>query len=164
MDLLKTVQFKEARKIGKKVYDDKVFSESLRKQVEGGRGLSVNQIRYLDRMVMKYGDQIPNFESLSVELGLGAEEAADDQESGPLLEVLKNIKEWKPAVMRGKREWDDQKFYDSLSRQFEQKKQLSDRQRISLKKLASRYSAQIPEYEQVREKFNLPVRKAKAQE
>ena len=164
LDLLKTIQFKEARKIGKKVYDDKVFSESLRKQVEGGRGLSVNQIRYLDRLVMKYGEQIPGFEALSAELGLGAEETADDQESGPLLEVLKNIKEWKPAVTRGKREWDDQKFFDSLRRQFEQKKQLSDRQRISLKKLASRYSAQIPEYEQVREKFNLPVRKAKAQE
>ena len=103
LEILKTIQFKEARTVGKKIYDDRVFADSLRTQFENGRSLSPNQIHYLDRLVMKYSDQIPNFESLTQELGLQEAAAAEDKESGPLLELLKAIKTWKPPTKRGRR-------------------------------------------------------------
>ncbi|HBA83902.1 MAG TPA: hypothetical protein DCZ95_07410, partial [Verrucomicrobia bacterium] len=162
LEVMKNVKFNEPRTVGKKVYDDAVFFASLRDQVQGNKRLSPNQIVYLDRLVMKYSDQIPGFESMTAELGLAAAEQRDDQVSGPLLELMKQIKEWKPAVMRGKREWDDKKFYESLARQFAQRKQLSIKQLASLKKLISRYSAQIENYEQAAEQYALPPAKKKA--
>ena len=108
---------------------------------------------------MKYSDQIPDYEALSNQLGMQAVEP--DLESGPLLEALKQVKEWKPAVQRGRREWDDQKFYESLSRQFGQKKQLSPKQRESLKKMVRRYAPQVANYSELAARFNIvaPVRK-----
>ncbi len=157
LEVMKTVQFKEPRKVGKKVYDDRVFFESLRQQAEGGRGLSPNQLHYLDRMILKYADQIPDFEALSAELGIAGTGGGDDKESGPLLEALKAVTEWKPAVLRGRREWDDRSFYESLSRQFGQRKQLSPKQIASLKKLVRRYAPQVPNYAQLAEQFSIPA-------
>lgn len=157
LELLKTVQFKEPRTVGKKVYDDSVFANSLRTQFESGRSLSPNQVHYLDRMVMKYSDQIPDFESMKDELGLHEAAAAEDKESGPLLELLKEVKTWKPPTKRGRREWDDQKFYESLSRQYGQRKSLSPKQVASLKKMLRRYAEQIPNYEQVAAQYGIPA-------
>ena len=139
------------------MYDDNVFSSSLRTQFESGRSLSPNQIHYLDRLVMKYSDQIPNFESLTQELGLQQAAAEEDKESGPLLELLKAITTWKPPVKRGRREWDDQKFYESLSQQYGQRKSLSPKQVASLKKMVKRYAEQIPNYEQVAAQYGIPA-------
>jgi phenylacetate-coenzyme A ligase PaaK-like adenylate-forming protein len=58
--------------------------------------------------------------------------------------------------MRGKREWDDSKFFDSLKTQFEQKKSLSIKQRESLKKMCKRYADQIPDYQKYVETLGLP--------
>ena len=156
LELLKAVQFEEPRQVGKRTYDDAQFSSSLREQVESGRRLSDNQLRYLDRLVLKYAEQVPNFEEVAKELELNAEEAGPDNESGPILELLTNISEWKPPVQRGKREWDDHKFFDSLKTQFEEKKALSIKQRSSLKKMCKRYAEQIPEYEKHVEALGLP--------
>ena len=123
--------------------------------MELGRGLSVNQIRYLDRLLLKYSDQIENFEEVSKQLGLQAEPQGEDTESGPLLESMKLVKEWKPPVKRGRREWDDKKFYESLSRQFAQRKQLSPKQVSSLKKMIKRYAAQVAGYAELAEKFGI---------
>jgi DNA topoisomerase-1 len=162
LELLQAVKFNEPRTVGKKVYDDAVFFASLRDQVARNKRLSPNQVMYLDRLVMKYSDQIQNFDQLAGELGLANNEQQDDQTSGPLLELMKQIKEWKPAVQRGKREWDDKKFYESLSRQFAQRKQLSVKQVASLKKLISRYAAQIANYEEAATQYSLPPPKKAA--
>jgi len=159
LELLQPIAFSEPRTVGKRVFCDKTFVDSLRKQVEGGRALSENQIHYLDRIVMKYSDQIPDFAALSDQLGM--QQAEPDHESGPLLEALKQVKEWKPPVQRGRREWDDHKFYESLSRQFGQKKQLSPKQRESLKKMVRRYAPQIGNYAELAAQFHIvaPARK-----
>jgi hypothetical protein len=157
LEILKTIQYKEARTVGKKVYDDRVFAESLRAQFESGRSLSPNQIHYLDRLVMKYSDQISNFESRALELGLQATAATEDKESGPLLELLKAVKTWKPPTKRGRREWDDREFYESLSRQYGQHKRLSPKQIASLKKMVKRYAEQVPNYEQVAAQYGIPA-------
>ncbi|MBU0679523.1 MAG: type I DNA topoisomerase [Verrucomicrobia bacterium] len=161
MDLLKDVTFDEPRTVGKKIYDDKVFCSSLREQVEGGKRLTVNQIRYLDRLVMKYRDQIPNLDDMAADLDLMLEEDTLDESVEPVLSLLGKVKEWKEPVQKGKRTWDDRSFFQSLSRQFGTKKSLSPKQVASLKKLAGRYATQIPDYEQLREQYGLPEPKKK---
>ncbi len=160
--VLKPVEFKPARTVGKRTFDDRAFHDSLSQQVQNGKALSDNQIRYLDRLVMKYSDQIPGFEELAKELGLGGPDGeVEDRESGPLLEAMKSVTEWKPAVKRGRREWDDRKFHDSLARQFEQKRRLSPKQVASLKKMVRRYAAQVPGYEQLAAQFGIVAAKKK---
>jgi DNA topoisomerase-1 len=147
LELLKPVRFREPRKARGRTYDDRAFVESLRQQAEGGRGLSENQIRYLDRLLFAYADQIPGFESLKGELGLMTR-AAPDAESGPLIELFKTVRQWKEPFQRGRREWDDRKFYESLARQHAERGGLSPRQVASLKKMARRYAKQIPDFEE----------------
>ena len=85
--------------------------------------------------------------------------------SGPLLESLAQVKEWKPPVQRGKRVWDDHKFFESLESQFKQKRSLSDKQVASLKKMVKRYADQVPDYESLSEKFELgPLKKSSPKE
>jgi len=160
LDLLGHVKCDEPRTVGKRTYDDRAFIDSLRERADSGRQLTPNQIRYLDRLVRKYSDQIEGFEALAPELGMDT--VTEDKESGPLIELLKQIKEWKPPVQRGKREWDDRKFYESLAKQFEQKKQLSPKQVLSLKKMIGRYAAQIPDFERVVEQYGIPQKKKKS--
>ncbi|OQA25415.1 MAG: DNA topoisomerase 1 [Verrucomicrobia bacterium ADurb.Bin345] len=162
LQILSGVRFSEPKKVGRRTYDDKVFAESLRQQVERGRRLSAKQIHHLDRLFSRYADQIEGYEKLASDLGVHSGEA-EDKESGPLLEALKHIREWKPAVMRGRREWDDHKFYESLSRQFAQRRSLSPKQLSSLKKLAGRYAEQIPDFKQLAEQFGISTRRGKQQ-
>ncbi|MBW7909388.1 MAG: type I DNA topoisomerase [Kiritimatiellae bacterium] len=162
IQLLEPVPFDPPREVRKKVYDDRVFFNSLKEQVDGGRRLSDNQLRYLDRMIHKYAGHIPNFEQQAAELGLESEAAGPtDPNLASIIELTRSIKEWKPAVQRGKRTWDDKEFSDSLVRQFEGKKTLSPRQVMALKKLLSRYAAQIPDYDQAVEKFGLLPKSAR---
>jgi DNA topoisomerase-1 len=162
VDLLTKVEFQPPRTVGKKTYDDKEFFESFRRQIEAGKSLTENQARFLDRLVLKYSEQIPDFAAIAPELKLDAVAQEGDATCGPVLELCRNIKEWKPPVQRGKRTWDDKEFFESLSRQFGQKKQLSFKQVAALKKLARRYGEQIPNYDGLVESMNLlPRKKAK---
>ena len=164
LELLNGITFGEARQVGKKVYDDKVFWESLRNQVIGGKGLSFNQLHYLDRLLHKYCDQIPDFAAKSKEIGLEPAPPPDPH-AGLILRLMDGVKEWKPAVLRGRRTWDDKLFYESLSRQFVEKKTLSPRQSVALKKMARRYAEQIPDYEAKIDTHGLlPKRKPKEKE
>lgn len=155
LELLEKVEFKPARQVGKKTYDDRVFAESLRRQVQSGRALSENQVHYLDRLVMKYSSQMENFEALAAELGLHKEGAPSMEDVGPLIDALKAVKEWKPPVKRGRRTWDDHGFFQSLSGQFAEHRHLSPRQVLSLKKLATRYRAQVPDFDALSERYGL---------
>ncbi len=162
LELLATVQFVEARKVGKKVYDDRKFYESLRTQVEGGRTLSERQLAALGSILTKYSEQIPDFEVLKASLNLGVKpEAADSGQSGALLDLMKTVTTWNAPVKRGKREFNDQEFHDSLSGQFAGKGALSEKQVAALKKMMARYADQIPGYDTVRELYGLPEPKMK---
>ncbi len=140
LEQLKSVKFDAPRTVGKKVYDDAAFCDSLRQQVEGGKRLSLNQLKYLDRLVQKYAEQISNFDKWSEEWGVGKAETIDPNVIEPLLNQLAGVKEWKPPVKRGKREWSDEAFYQSLAKQFEAKQTLSPKQVSSLQKMVARYS------------------------
>ena len=65
--------WKPAKKVGRRVYDDKAFVESVREQAEEGqRALSARQLEFLVKMAVQYADQIPGCEEKLKEAGLGA--------------------------------------------------------------------------------------------
>ena len=137
------MKFDPPREVRGRTYDDAVFVASLREQVQAGRALSPRQVEVLDRLLARYAQQIPDYERRVAEWGGGAADAgagsADPAECEAVLAALAGVKEWKPAVQRGRRVWDDRKFHDSIARQFRQKKSLSPRQLASLRKMAARY-------------------------
>jgi DNA topoisomerase-1 len=142
------------------------FVSSLRGHVESGRRLSANQLRALDRIVMQHAKQIPDFEAHREAWELASQAIPeDDLESGPLLALMAEVQEWAPPVKRGRREFDDSSFYQSLKKQFDQRGSLSERQRAALKKMVVRYREQISAFASAQEKFDLkiPVRKGKGQ-
>lgn len=162
MELLKNIEFDPPRKIGKRTYDDREFVASLGNQAAGGKRLSPNQIKYLDRLVLKYAHQIPDFESRRPELNLEeTPEAETDPQAGEILQLLSGITEWKEPVKRGNRVWDDKEFYQSLDRQFRQKKSLTPRQVAAMRKMAGRYADAIPGFADHAERLNLKAGKSK---
>ena len=162
--LLQGIRFEEPTQAGKRVYDDSKFVQSLSEQVTMGKRLSDRQIAFLDSLIGKYGDQIENFEAIKAELKLGEQAAANaDPTTAPVLEMMEQIVEWAEPTKRGKREYNDRSFYDSLVSQFKSKGALSERQLVALKKMAARYAAQLPSYASRQEELGLPApRKPKA--
>ncbi|MBQ6328828.1 MAG: hypothetical protein IJI35_07435, partial [Kiritimatiellae bacterium] len=73
-ELLSNVrEWKPSKKMGKRIYDDKAFVDSVRAQAaEGKRPLSARQLDFLVRMVVLYADQIPDAAAKLREAGLGA--------------------------------------------------------------------------------------------
>ncbi len=157
LELLRPVNFAEPRKVGRRTYDDREFVESFRHKVESGRELTPNQIAYLDRLLVKYREQIPQYETLAAELKLNGNGQLDTT-VGPVLELLKAVKTWKPPVKRGRREWDDRKFFESLSEQFGRRGGLTEKQAASLKKMVRRYADQLGNYEELAARYGLPPR------
>ncbi|MBN2163848.1 MAG: type I DNA topoisomerase [Pontiellaceae bacterium] len=164
LELLANVQFEEPRKVGKRTYDDKKFCKSLGDQIAMGKRLSDRQLDYLDTLLTKYSDQIAGFDAVKAEFKLGEKkEIVADPTTAPLLELMAQVREWAEPTMRGKREFNDKTFYDSLASQFKSKGALSDRQVAAMKKMAARYADQIPNYAAMQDQLGLYApRKPKA--
>ncbi len=138
------------------------FVTSLQEQAASGRRLSVAQLKALDRIVLQHANQIDGFEAARNAMELGSQPVPEaDHESGPLLELMGSVQEWAAPVKRGRREFNDQSFYESLNKQFQQRGALSEKQRAALKKMVVRYREQIPGFAEAQEKYELriPVRK-----
>ena len=86
-------------------------------------------------------------------------EIPEDNESGPLILLAAQIKEFNPPTKRGKRTFDDAEFIESLTGQFKTKKSLTDRQRAALKRTLSKYASQITDYDKAMEEHGLPAPK-----
>jgi hypothetical protein len=108
-------EWKPAKKIGKRVYDDKAFVESVKEQAAGTKPLSARQLEFLVRMVLMYSDQIPDAEAKLKESGLGAGAAVVKRADAELVKycfqtvdriggMMKNpfIKSLREQVDRGK--------------------------------------------------------------
>jgi hypothetical protein len=158
IEILTAVKFEEPQKVGKRTYDDKKFVMSLGDQVTMGKRLSERQVAYLDTLLTKYSDQIENFDAIRVELKLDdKKEVEADPSTAPVLAMMEKITEWAEPTVRGKREFNDKTFFDSLSTQFKGKGALSDRQLAALKKMAARYTEQIPNYAEMQDQYGLPA-------
>ena len=163
--LLEGIDFDEPRKVGRRTYDDGKFVTSLKQQVQSGKRLSERQVGALDTLLVKYAKQIPDFEQIKDDLGLTVKDEGETSgEIKQLMDLCKTIETWNPPVKRGKREFNDEDFYTSLTTQFEGKGTLSPRQVAAFKKMIGRYKEQIPTYEAVREELGLPAPRAKKAE
>ncbi len=164
IEILLGVKFEEPQKVGKRTYDDKKFVTSLGDQVTMNKRLSERQVAYLDTLLTKYSEQLENFDALRVEFKLDEKKEVEaDPSTAPILAMMDHITEWAEPTMRGKREFNDKTFFDSLSTQFKGRGALSDRQLAALKKMGARYADQIPNYAELQEQHNLPApRKPKA--
>lgn len=145
LELLRGVELAPPVQRNKRTYDDRAFVESLGERVAGGRGLTDNQLRALNRLILKYRDRIPDFEQHRENLELSAEAetaGADPVASAALLEQLAGNTAWAPPTPKtGRRSSrDDQGFYVSLREQFQQTGRLTPRQHAALSKMAQRYA------------------------
>ena len=131
------------------------FVDSLHARVTGERRLTDAQLAALDRMVLARAAKIEGFEAIREELKLPEPTVVEADGTDVLVEAMSKVQDWKPAVKRGKRVFDDNAFYTSLAQQFQSKGFLSDRQKAALKKMASRYKDQIPDFEAVAAKCGM---------
>jgi DNA topoisomerase I len=70
---------------------------------------------------------------------------ADQDAVRHVLDAFEAVKEWAPAVKRGKRTYSDEKFVTSIGETLEhEKKQVSTRQFEALGRIACRYREQVP--------------------
>ncbi len=146
---MEAVKWSAPEKRRGRVYDDKKFFDSLKKQHDSGRALSDKQLSALGKMSSRYKDQIANFDEVCKVLAAGpvaeqSEEAkaaasAASEEVDKILEALSKVEKWGEPVKKGRKTYDDKEFFDSLSKQRAAGKTLSDRQVGALKKMAGRY-------------------------
>ncbi len=147
--LLKTREFDPPSERRGRKFDDKSFIESLQRRADQNRELSPAQLQVLNRMVWKYAERIPDFEAIRPRLGLEQVLQVEDPESTALLEQMKQVTEWKEAVGKGGKTFDDKTFFESLSRQYAQRKSLTPRQKSALKRMAKKYAGNEPKPEAV---------------
>jgi len=128
------------------------FVKSLKKQVDSGRNLSEKQINVLKRIIIAHKENIDNFEEavsiFNIDLSDVKESSSRISLSEDLLAkisshlaYLETVKEWAKPEKKGRWTIDDKKFYSSLKKQFETKKELSDKQIAALEKLVAKYKA-----------------------
>ncbi|NOY82250.1 MAG: type I DNA topoisomerase [Kiritimatiellaeota bacterium] len=158
---LANVQWADPVKRGKRVYDDAAFFNSLRERVEQGRPLTPAQLEALKKLAVRYRNQVPDFDQLATQYGIEHREGPSDEQAAnrarKLLGLLEHIKEWAPAVKRGRRQYDDRQFAESLQRQFQRTGSLSERQVQALEKLLARYASQVPGYAEKVQALGLPA-------
>jgi hypothetical protein len=128
-------------------FDDKSFVESLQRRADQNRELSPAQSQVLNRMVLKYSERIPDFEAKRPSLGLDMGPQTEDAECETMLNQLKSVTEWKEAVAKGGKSFDDKTFFESLSKQYAQRKSLTPRQKSALKRMVKKYAAPEPQPE-----------------
>jgi len=136
-------------------YDDRAFYESLRRQASTGRTLTDAQLEALKKLVVRYREQVPDFQALATELNLPVNDETDPLLS-ELMALLDQIKEWRSPSGSGRKRRDDKSFAESLREQFKRSGRLTKRQTAALKRLLARYADQISEYASRAAELGLP--------
>lgn len=161
---------------GKRTFDDAKFYQSLVEQIEKGKALSERQWLHTLNLAAKYADRAPALVEAAEKLGLKAQldatlrsqqedaKGTDSNAMGvdtekqaqqrALLDAFESVTFAKP-VKRGNREYDDAKFFKSLSDQLSGDQVLSDAQIQALRKMAVKYREQLQNYDQLKETFSL---------
>lgn len=148
----------------RRVYNDATFVKSLQKRLEEkGEMPNERQSAAFMGMIARYAERHPELASKIEELGLTAQlqaqiaansAAALRRQNAPektalepalaeLIDAMKKL-EFEAPVTRGKRVYDDGKFFRSLARQASTTNVLSAPQREALKKLALKYAKKLP--------------------
>ncbi len=153
------VAFEPGKKIGKRSYDDKRFFNSVKKSFEENQSISDRQFQALLGMARRYKAQLD--ETLIAQLPAEFREVieAPEEEShageadpglAPVFAALSKVEFAKPEG-KGKRVFDEHKFFLSLQQQHDSGKALSEKQLAVLKRMAEKYSAQLKDEPGIRE-------------
>ena len=114
--------WKPAKKVGKRVYDDRAFVESVKEQAaEGSRSLSARQLEFLIKMAVQYADQIPDCEVRLREAGLGAGASFAQKADPELVKFCFETMDRIGGLMQNP-------FHKSIREQFENGRSLSMKQ------------------------------------
>lgn len=131
--------------------EENPFLMSLHEQYDRNKPLSMKQFLILARAVGENASGLEDVEEIRAKLSRFVEGGfADTQQEDPaivkLLELVMQVKEWRPVAKKGKRVYDDATFVKSLQEQYSRRKSLSPRQLAALKRVAKIYKDQIPGY------------------
>ena len=132
-------EWKPAKKVGKRVYDDKAFVESVKEQMKSGRPLSSRQLEFLVKMVSAYSSQIENAELRMKEKGLGAgaslvAQKADEKQVAYCFEIMDRIGD----MLKNP-------FLKSLHEQYDRGRGLSPKQFSILARAVGQNAASLPD-------------------
>ncbi len=141
-------EWKPVKKVGKRVYDDKAFFESVKKQAaDASRPLSARQLAFLVRMVTLYDSQIPDAQQRLREAGLGAGASAPQYADPDLVKYCFETMDRIGGMMGNP-------FLRSLREQHDAGKPLSTKQFAILAKSVGDNSGALDDSEEVREKLS----------
>ena len=139
--------WKPAKKVGKRIYDDKAFFESVKEQAAAGqRPLSGRQLEFLVKMAVQYADQIPQCETQLKEAGLGAGASLVQKADPELVKFCFETMDRIGGMM-------ENPFLKSLCEQFEKGRGLSPKQFGILARAVGENAGALEDCEQVREKL-----------
>ena len=141
------LKWAEPEKRRSRLYDDKKFFDSLKKQNDAGKALSEKQIAALGKMIEKYQEQLPEAQTylavIREKLPVVAEDPASAEKAQLAEELIKGfdkVTKWAEPVQKGRRVYNDQEFVKSIANHLKAGKTLSDKQMEALKKMAAKYS------------------------
>ena len=140
-------EWKPAKKIGKRVYDDKAFVESVKEQAAGPKPLSARQLEFLVRMVLMYADQIPEAEAKIKAAGLGAGAAVVKRADAELVKYCFQTVDRIGGMMKNP-------FLKSLREQVDRGKGLSPKQFQILARAVGENAGALEDVEAVRAKLS----------
>ncbi len=148
-------EWEEPRKVGRRTYDDKKFVGSIEKQMTGGKAISEKQLNFLVSLAEKYKDQIPNFENVvkNIEFPKEDKETKTVEVSAENIELIELLKDVKFDAPTGT--FDESSFFESLSSRVKSGKELTAKQVYALKKIVSKYSSQIANFDEVASKYGI---------
>lgn len=145
--LAQVKDWKPAKKVGKRIYDDKAFVASVREQAdEGKRALSARQLEFLVKMAVQYIDQIPDGEETLKEAGLWAGVAIVPKADPELVKYCFETMDRIGGMTKNP-------FLKSLREQFDHGRALSMKQFSILAKAIGENAEALPDCEDVRAKL-----------
>ena len=144
-------EWKEAKKIGKRVYDDKAFYESCLEQFRAGeKQMSARQLEFLIRMALMYEAQIEQCSDRLASAGLSAGKGQPDKGDPVLAKFCFSVMDRMSNVTLNP-------FIKSLREQWERGRPLSPKQLQVLAKAIGERAVTLPDCQEIREKLSQVV-------
>ena len=166
---------KPERVPGKRTFNGERFVRSVKEKYEKDSKISSRQWETLLSLALRYRDQLPDLDECAARGGFAADlraaeerrmeheaereewrhqreeadKAAPPQENiKKIFDAMKSVN-WMPPEKRRGREYDDGKFFQSLKRQAESGRPLSEKQLFALGRIFEKYRDQIPDSEKL---------------
>jgi len=136
-----------AKKVGKRIYDDKAFVESVKEQASSGKPLSARQLEFLVKMAVQYAAQIPDCEAKLKEAGLGAGASLVQKADPELVKYCFDLFDRIGGMPNNP-------FFKSLSDQVKSGRSLSMKQFAILAKTVGDNCGQLEERDEIRNRLS----------